>query len=274
MSLWSDRSFLRDVQYRTDANLAARQSIYAYQQPPVNLPGRVLDVVLPALAALPALPAGGRAGVVADIGCGNGVYLAELARRGQVRRLIGVDMSPGMLRAARQRTRDLGPPVPALLAADATALPLRDESADLTLAMHMLYHVPEPSLAVLELRRVTRPGGRLVVGLNGTDHHRELRAVIRAALADLGHGDMPMVSDRFGLDQGEVLVRGLFASVTRYEFRGRLLIPGPEPVAAYVRSMSLAAQLGDRETLVRAVTRGLPSDPFVDTTHSGCLVCA
>ncbi len=34
-SLWTDRSFLRDVQYKTDVNLAARQSIYAYQEPPM-----------------------------------------------------------------------------------------------------------------------------------------------------------------------------------------------------------------------------------------------
>ncbi|HTX29556.1 MAG TPA: class I SAM-dependent methyltransferase [Streptosporangiaceae bacterium] len=192
MSLRSDRSFLRDVQYRTDANLAARQSIYAYQQPPVNLAGQVLDV---------ALPAGrGGIGVVADVRCGNGVYLAELARRERARHLIGVDMSPGML-----------------------------------------------------------------------------RAVITAGLADLGHRAVPMVSERFGLDQGEVLLRGLFASVARYEFRGRLVVPGPEPVATYVRSMSLAAELGDPEVLVRAVVRRLPSGPgatFLDTTHSGCLVCA
>ena len=36
--VWTDRSFLRDVQYKTDVNLAARQSIYAYQQPPIDLP--------------------------------------------------------------------------------------------------------------------------------------------------------------------------------------------------------------------------------------------
>src|SRR5579862_4162422 len=127
MSLWSDRSFLRDVQYQTDANLAARQSIYAYQQPPVNLPGQVLDVALPAFVDA----------VVADVGCGNGAYLAELTRRGYERRLIGADLSPGMLRAARQRTRSAGRSGPALVTADAAALPLRDSSADLTLAMHM-----------------------------------------------------------------------------------------------------------------------------------------
>jgi tRNA G46 methylase TrmB len=68
--IWTDRAFLRQVQYRTDVNLAARQSIYAYQQPPIHLPGRVLD-----LAALT-----GRE-TIADVGCGNGAYLAELARR-------------------------------------------------------------------------------------------------------------------------------------------------------------------------------------------------
>jgi tRNA G46 methylase TrmB len=82
MSLWSDRSFLRDVQYRTDANLAARQSTYAYQQPPVDVAGQVLDVALTA--------GSDGASVVADVGCGNGVYLAELARRGFGRRLAAI----------------------------------------------------------------------------------------------------------------------------------------------------------------------------------------
>jgi ubiquinone/menaquinone biosynthesis C-methylase UbiE len=266
MSLWSDRSFLRDVQYHTDANLAARQSIYAYQQPPADLTSQMLDVALPAFLD----------GVVADIGCGNGLYLAELARRGYGRRLIGADLSPGMLRAARQRARQAGRPGPALLAADAAALPLRDACADLTLAMHMLYHVPDPEVALGELRRVTRPGGRLVVGLNGTDHHRELRALIRAGLADLGYRGVPMVGERFSLDEGEVLLRRLFPSVIRYEFRGQLVIPGQEPVATYVRSMSLALRLGDPEALVGAVVSRLPSGPgatFLDPIDSGCLVC-
>lgn len=37
--LWTDRSWLRDVQYRTEAYLAARQSLYAHQHPRLNLPG-------------------------------------------------------------------------------------------------------------------------------------------------------------------------------------------------------------------------------------------
>ena len=259
--LWADASFLREVQYKTDVNLAARQSIYAYQQPPVDLIGRVLTL---------AAPNGSE--VVADIGCGNGLYLAELARRGHAGPVFGADISPGMLHAARRRTRQAG-----LLVADATTLPVRDAAADITLAMHMLYHVPEPDRAVRELRRITRPGGRLVVGLNGSDHLRELRDVVAAAVASLGQRAAPLMYERISLDQGETLLRTEFGSVTRHDFLSKLLLPGPEPVAAYVRSMSETTRHSDPEPLIAAVTSGLPQIPgavFQVTTHSGCLICA
>jgi hypothetical protein len=41
--LWTDRSCLQQVQYRTDANLAIRQSLYAYQHPRIDLPAAVLN---------------------------------------------------------------------------------------------------------------------------------------------------------------------------------------------------------------------------------------
>lgn len=59
--LWADRSLLRDVQYRTDANLAARQSLYRWQRPRLSLPSLVLD-----LAAVRGSE------TVADVGCGHG----------------------------------------------------------------------------------------------------------------------------------------------------------------------------------------------------------
>ena len=198
---WTDRAYLREFQYKTDVNLAARQSIYAYQQPRVDLARETL-----ALAAL----AGDE--VVADIGCGNGHYLAELARLGHAGPVLGADMSPGMLLAAR-----IGAPRAGLMVADAAALPVRDGAAGLTLAMHMLYHVPEPDRAVRELRRITRPGGRVIVGLNGADHLRELRGLIAQALASLGRPVPPR--ERIRLDQGEALLRSQFASVTRHDFK-------------------------------------------------------
>jgi cyclopropane fatty-acyl-phospholipid synthase-like methyltransferase len=65
---WSDPRALRDTQYATDANLTARQSIYAHQRPRIDLPGLVLD-----RAALRGNE------TVADVGCGNGRYLVLVA---------------------------------------------------------------------------------------------------------------------------------------------------------------------------------------------------
>jgi ubiquinone/menaquinone biosynthesis C-methylase UbiE len=250
---WTDQSYLRESQYKTDVNLAARQSIYAYQRPRIDLARETIG-----LAAL-----GGQE-VVADVGCGNGRYLAELARRGHAGPVLGVDMSPGMLLAARS-----GAPRASLMVADAMALPVRDAATDLTLVMHMLYHVPDPERAVRELRRITRPGGRVIVGLNGTDHLRELRGLITEALASLGRAPV-RPREQISLDAGEQLLRSQFASVTRHDFESQLRVPDAEPIAAYVRSRVL-----DAGPIVPAVLSALPADPalFPVTTHSGCQVC-
>jgi len=236
------------VQYRTDANLAARQSIYAYQHPPMNLPAAVLD-----LAA--------RHGdeMVADIGCGNGAYLAELARRQHAGPVLGVDLSPGMLDAARRRA-----PAAALVAGDAADLPVRDSAASLTLAPHMLYHVPDPQAAVRELRRITRPGGQLLVVLNGDDHLGELRDLV--GIATFG--------ESLRLDAGQALLAREFASVVRNDFVSELRIPEPGPIEDYVRSMISASEYHDPDALAVAAASRLPSPgPFRVRTHTGCLVC-
>jgi len=257
--MWTDRYSLRDLQYRTDANLAARQAIYAYQRPKLDLPPAVLGLV--ALRGDE---------TVADVGCGNGAYLAELHRRGHAGPVLGVDLSAGMLAAARSRV-----PRASLIAADAAALPLCDDASDLTLAMHMLYHLPEPAKAVRELRRITRPGGRVLVVLNGEGHLRELRDLITAARRAVPGREPPW--ERLRLDDGEMLLASQFVSVTRHDFTSELLVPGPEPIEDYVRSMIITQDQADPRAFAAAVGRLVPEghgEPFRIRTHTGCLVCS
>jgi demethylmenaquinone methyltransferase / 2-methoxy-6-polyprenyl-1,4-benzoquinol methylase len=92
--------------------------------------------------------------VVLDVAAGTAVSTVELAAGGAL--AIACDFSQGMLRAGAAR------PVPKI-AGDAMALPLADESVDGVVISFGLRNVADPDAALREFRRVTRPGGTLVV---------------------------------------------------------------------------------------------------------------
>jgi len=97
--------------------------------------------------------------VVADLGCGTGTAAAALAPH--VRRVVGVDQSAAMLRAARRRTE--GIENVELRRGALEALPLDDRSCDAALLVLVLTYVSEPLAALREAARVLRPGGRAVL---------------------------------------------------------------------------------------------------------------
>ncbi len=104
------------------------------------------------------LPGGG---VVVDVGCGTGRALPALrAAVGAAGAVIGVDITPQMIRVARDRGRaEHG----SLLLADARWLPLAAGSVDAVFAAGLIMHLPDPGAGLAELARVTRAGGRLVL---------------------------------------------------------------------------------------------------------------
>jgi demethylmenaquinone methyltransferase/2-methoxy-6-polyprenyl-1,4-benzoquinol methylase len=107
-------------------------------------------------AAAAARPAGGERAV--DVACGTGALTRELAAAAPGALVLGVDFSQEMLGHAPK-----GVPRTAYLVGDALRLPLRDEAVDLVTIAFGLRNLPEPGQGLLEVRRVLRPGGRLVV---------------------------------------------------------------------------------------------------------------
>jgi len=96
-----------------------------------------------------------------DVGCGDGVYLVEAARRGAC--VTGTDLSEPMLLAARRRATNEGVDV-TLSLADAQALPFGDGAFDVIVATTILCLVPDALRVLDEMARVLAPGGRLVLG--------------------------------------------------------------------------------------------------------------
>jgi SAM-dependent methyltransferase len=95
-----------------------------------------------------------------DVGCGVGAVLAVLGQEYDGLQLTGVDIEARQLEFARTYLADAGVDA-TLVRADARALPFEDESFDHVWMMWFLEHVPEPTEALHEARRVLAPGGAI-----------------------------------------------------------------------------------------------------------------
>lgn len=118
----------------------------------------------------PILNAAERSLRVLDVGCGTGDVLDGLPR--DLMRVTGVDFVPEMVAAAR-RTH----PSDRFLAADATALPFTDKSADVVTSLGMLEYLSDPTAAIASVFRVLRPGGAFIVSFPNR------RSIFRAMLS-------------------------------------------------------------------------------------------
>jgi SAM-dependent methyltransferase len=153
-----------------------------------------------------------RAGqAVLDAGCGTGRALVSMRDAvGRDGTVVGVDLTPEMLAAARDHGRLT---VAALLLADTRFLPLRDASVDAVLAAGLLPHLPDPAAGLAELARVTRPGGRLAV------FHPVSRAMLAAR-----KGQVPAVDGTLARPVlGPLLERGGF-TMDSYDDGDRFLV--------------------------------------------------
>lgn len=111
---------------------------------------------------------------ILDVGCGDGILAIELAKNGA--RATGVDSSERMIAAARRGAERQGSSASFRLA-KAEALPFEDDTFDVVLAVTVLCFVEDTVIAMTEMTRVLRPGGKLVLGELG--RHSSWAAVRR-----------------------------------------------------------------------------------------------
>jgi ArsR family transcriptional regulator len=102
-----------------------------------------------------------RALTLADIGCGTGSLTFELARFAA--KVIGVDLSAEMLRRARASARERRLQNVDFRQGDALDLPMPGGSVDAAFCVMVLHFLPEPGRAIVELCRVVRPGGAVIL---------------------------------------------------------------------------------------------------------------
>ncbi|HEU5424682.1 MAG TPA: methyltransferase domain-containing protein [Nitrolancea sp.] len=101
---------------------------------------------------------------VLEVGCGTGVFLPLLARAvGPAGRVVGLDLAPTFVAAARARIAAQGcAGAVTVEEGDAYRLPFPDASFDAAHCERVLMHLDDPTAVLREMRRVVRPGGRVL----------------------------------------------------------------------------------------------------------------
>ena len=100
---------------------------------------------------------------VLDVGCGSGFFSREAARRGA--KVTSLDIAMQLLEQTRRKVQS------ERVNADACALPFTDGAFDLVISSECIEHTLDPRLALREIHRVTRPGGRLLVTVPNQTWH-------------------------------------------------------------------------------------------------------
>ena len=102
---------------------------------------------------------------VVDVGCGAGIDSLIAAKKvAPDGRVIGVDMTPSMLKKARQAAEEAGLESVEFREAYAEALPVEDSWADVIISNGVLNLMPDKDAALQEMSRMLKPGGRLQIG--------------------------------------------------------------------------------------------------------------
>jgi demethylmenaquinone methyltransferase / 2-methoxy-6-polyprenyl-1,4-benzoquinol methylase len=161
--------------------------------------------------------------VAVDVACGTGRLAAELVRLQPGATVLGLDFSWEMVRRAGAepgRREGLG-----FAVADAMRLPLPDASVDVVTIAFGLRNLPEPGYGLLELRRVLRPGGRLVV----CEFSRPVVPGFRQVYERYLGGMLPLAARRLSSDP------------EAYQYLARSIgaWPGQEELAGWLRGAGL-----------------------------------
>lgn len=212
---------------------------------------------------------------VLDVGAGPGSYFEPVKRRIPRGVHVAGDLSFGMIRRQQQSGLAAGSHLANL---DVQGLPYADNSFDVVLANHMLYHVPDLEQAVQEIRRVLKPQGILMAATNSAHNMPEFNTLYRRALlllTNFEYQNEVMRSDahRFSLEDGIMLLSRHFYAVARYDLPSALVFAEPDPVIAYFEST--------RDLEEASLPQGISWEAFIDVmrqqitrliAHSGRLV--
>src|SRR6266496_1989702 len=253
MSKFTDPQYLKTDQYRDSTNLDARVIIHQrFSTNPYGWFNWLFDTFLK-------LPSDA---IILELGCGPGYLWKECAKRIPAGWDITLsDLSSGMLDASWRNLVVTGRTFQ-FKEIDAQSIPYEDESFDAVIANHMLYHVPDRSKALAEIRRILKPSGHLIATTVGESHLMEMMTWMRREKEDL---QFEAFAQPFTLENGLEQLKPFFQNVELIRYSDSLRVTEVEPIIAYIRSSIRTSELSEKQLLniQRELQHALDSKGFI-----------
>lgn len=182
---------------------------------------------------------------ILELGCGNGsLWVENISRIPDNVSISLSDVSEGMLKDARQNiTRAYQTRVDALgsprniryKAFDCTHIPYGRESFDLVIADHLLFYCKDLKQTLSEIRRVLKPGGRLLASTYSSRHMAEITELVQKYNPNIVLSSEKLYQ-RFGLENGEEILRPYFSDIRLVRYEDSIEISDTDPLVAYILS--------------------------------------
>lgn len=227
----SDQKYLASHQYQNDSNLNARIALHR------RFTIAKQDFREWMFEFIETLPENAH---ILELGCGPGNLWQDMAAKvPQTWSLVLSDFSPGMVEIAQENLTAAGLKA-RFEVVDAQEIPFEDESFDCVVANHMIYHIPDRPKALAEMRRVLKPGGKLVAATNGENHMIELRQLVNRLDPS---AKMYNAGEVFGLEDGEAQLAPFFSQISLVRHEAGLVVTEAQPLVDYILSIKRSADI-------------------------------
>ncbi len=211
---------------------------------------------------------------ILELGCGNGALWLENYKRLPENIMVTLtDQSEGMLRDVR---RMIGADDVrfAFEAFDCSNIPFPDASFDLVIANHVLFYCKDIAGVCREAARVLKPQGHFICSTYGADHMKEITSLVQSFDDRIVLSEEPLYQ-RFGMENGEALLKPFFDKIVWQEYEDELLVDAAEPLIEYIISChgNQNRYILDRMKEFRGFVNKKLTPNFRITKRAGIFIC-
>lgn len=169
---------------------------------------------------------------ILEIGCGNGQLWLE-NKSFIAGDIVISDISQGMVNDAKENTQILNNI--SYQCFDCQSMPYEDNTFDIIIANHVLFYVKDIDRALMEIKRVLKPGGYLYCTAYGRNHMREITDLVKEYDTRITLSNLQLY-DVFGLENGYQLLSPYFDNVTRQNYEDSLEVANMDDISNYILS--------------------------------------